>query len=80
MSELISAMVLVFVAELGDKTQLVAFGLGARYRLRLVVVGIAIAYLAAGHGRPVRSSTPHGGRGWCGSRTPSTAGTDRSHG
>lgn len=48
MSELISAMVLVFVAELGDKTQLVAFGLGARYRLRLVVVGIAIAYLAAG--------------------------------
>jgi hypothetical protein len=53
--------------------------LGARYRLRLVVVGIAIAYLAAGHGRPVRSSTPHGGRGWCGSRTPSTAGTNRSH-
>ena len=48
MSELISAMMLVFVAELGDKTQLVALGFGARYRLRLVVVGIAIAYLAAG--------------------------------
>ncbi len=48
MSDLVAASVLVFVAELGDKTQLVALGFGARYRLRLVVAGIAIAYLAAG--------------------------------
>ncbi|MDJ0768142.1 MAG: TMEM165/GDT1 family protein [Ilumatobacter sp.] len=48
MADLVPAMMLVFAAELGDKTQLVALGLGARYRLRLVLAGIAIAYLAAG--------------------------------
>lgn len=47
MADLVPAMMLVFAAELGDKTQLVALGLGARYRLRLVLAGIAIAYLAA---------------------------------
>ena len=36
----------VFVAELGDKTQLVALGFGARYRLSWVLTGIGLAYLA----------------------------------
>jgi Ca2+/H+ antiporter, TMEM165/GDT1 family len=34
----------VFVAELGDKTQLVALGFGARHRLGPVLAGVAIAY------------------------------------
>lgn len=38
------AFVVVFVAELGDKTQLVALGLAARYPLAVVLVGIGIAY------------------------------------
>jgi Ca2+/H+ antiporter, TMEM165/GDT1 family len=38
------AFVLVFVAELGDKTQIVAFGLGTRYPRPVVLVGITIAY------------------------------------
>jgi putative Ca2+/H+ antiporter (TMEM165/GDT1 family) len=41
-----SALVVVFVAELGDKTQLVALGFGARYRLRWVLTGIGLAYIA----------------------------------
>lgn len=36
---------LVFLAELGDKTQLVALGLAAKYRLRPVVAGVILAYL-----------------------------------
>ena len=47
MSELLSAMVVVFVAELGDKTQLVALGFGARYRVSLVTAGLAFGYLAS---------------------------------
>jgi putative Ca2+/H+ antiporter (TMEM165/GDT1 family) len=43
---LLAALGLVFVAELGDKTQLVAMGLGARHRLAPVVAGVAIAYAA----------------------------------
>lgn len=39
-------MGLVFLAELGDKTQLVALGFGARYRLGPVLLGIALAYMA----------------------------------
>ena len=46
MESLLAALGLVFVAELGDKTQLVAMGLGARHRLAPVVAGIAIAYAA----------------------------------
>ena len=46
MSSFWSALVVVFVAELGDKTQLVALGFGARYRLRWVLTGIGLAYLA----------------------------------
>ena len=41
-----SALAVVFVAELGDKTQLVALGFGARYRLRWVLTGIGLAYVA----------------------------------
>jgi putative Ca2+/H+ antiporter (TMEM165/GDT1 family) len=41
-----SALVVVFVAELGDKTQLVALGFGARYRLGVVLAGVGLAYIA----------------------------------
>jgi Ca2+/H+ antiporter, TMEM165/GDT1 family len=41
---LLAALGLVFVAELGDKTQLVALSFGARHRLSPVLVGVAIAY------------------------------------
>jgi Ca2+/H+ antiporter, TMEM165/GDT1 family len=41
---LLAALGLVFVAELGDKTQLVALGFGARHRLSPVLVGVTIAY------------------------------------
>lgn len=46
MGSLLAAMGLVFVAELGDKTQLVALGLGARHRLGPVVIGVVVAYAA----------------------------------
>jgi putative Ca2+/H+ antiporter (TMEM165/GDT1 family) len=42
-----SAFLVVFVAELGDKTQLVALGFGARYRLSWVLAGMGLAYFAA---------------------------------
>lgn len=38
------AFAVVFVAELGDKTQLVAMSLAARYRTITVLAGITIAY------------------------------------
>lgn len=47
MGSLLAAMGLVFVAELGDKTQLVALGFGARHRIGPVLVGMAIAYAVA---------------------------------
>ena len=37
----------VFLAELGDKTQLVALGLGARSRLGPVLAGVALGYVVA---------------------------------
>ncbi|HLM63282.1 MAG TPA: TMEM165/GDT1 family protein [Acidimicrobiales bacterium] len=43
---LLAALGLVFIAELGDKTQLVALGFGARHRLAPVLVGVALAYAA----------------------------------
>jgi putative Ca2+/H+ antiporter (TMEM165/GDT1 family) len=43
---LLAALGLVFVAELGDKTQLVALGFGARYRLAPVLTGVVVAYMA----------------------------------
>lgn len=47
MGSMFAAMGLVFVAELGDKTQLVAMGFGARHRLLPVLVGMLVAYAAA---------------------------------
>ncbi len=46
MGSLLAALGLVFVAELGDKTQLVAMGFGARHRLGPVVAGVVAAYCA----------------------------------
>jgi putative Ca2+/H+ antiporter (TMEM165/GDT1 family) len=43
---LLAALGLVFVAELGDKTQLVALGFGARHRLAPVLTGVVAAYMA----------------------------------
>jgi Ca2+/H+ antiporter, TMEM165/GDT1 family len=43
---LFAALGLVFVAELGDKTQLVALGFGARHRLAPVLIGVTVAYMA----------------------------------
>lgn len=39
-----SAFGVVFVAELGDKTQLLALGFGARHSLRTVALGLALGY------------------------------------
>ncbi|HEX6420062.1 MAG TPA: TMEM165/GDT1 family protein [Acidimicrobiales bacterium] len=47
METLLAALGLVFVAEMGDKTQLVALGLGARHRLAPVLAGITVGYTAA---------------------------------
>ena len=46
MGDLLAAIGIVFLAELGDKTQLVALGFGARYRLGPVLVGVALGYAA----------------------------------
>ncbi|HEX5366780.1 MAG TPA: TMEM165/GDT1 family protein [Acidimicrobiales bacterium] len=46
MESLLAALGLVFVAELGDKTQLVALGFGARHRLGPVLAGVVAAYMA----------------------------------
>jgi putative Ca2+/H+ antiporter (TMEM165/GDT1 family) len=47
MESLFAALGLVFLAELGDKTQLVALGFGARYRLAPVLLGVVLAYAAS---------------------------------
>lgn len=44
MDAFLVAFALVFVAELGDKTQLVALGFATRYRAVTVLAGITIAY------------------------------------
>ena len=44
MQSLLAALGLVFLAELGDKTQLVALGFGARHRLGPVLAGMAAGY------------------------------------
>ncbi len=47
MGAMLTAVAVVFVAELGDKTQLVALGLAARYRTAPVLGGVALAYGAS---------------------------------
>ncbi len=47
MRSLITSLGLVFIAELGDKTQLVALGLGARHRLAPVLAGVTLGYAAS---------------------------------
>lgn len=41
---IITSFGVVFVAELGDKTQLLALGFGAQHSLRLVAVGLTLGY------------------------------------
>lgn len=43
-----SAFGVVFLAELGDKTQLLALGFGAKYPLRTVVVGLTVGFGISG--------------------------------
>ena len=47
MQDVLTALGVVFVAELGDKTQLVALGLGARGRLGPVLMGVGLGYAVA---------------------------------
>ena len=51
MTDLVTALAIafgvVFVAELGDKTQLLALNFGARYPLRTVALGLTIGYAIA---------------------------------
>lgn len=63
MEDLLSALGLVFLAELGDKSMLLAVALAARYRLWPVLGGIAVAAfvmlgLATGAGTVVGASLP----------------------
>lgn len=45
MGELLAAFGVVFLAELGDKTQLAAAGLATRYRAAPVAIGVVAGYL-----------------------------------
>lgn len=47
MQAAVAAFGVVFVAELGDKTQLLALGFGARHSLRQVAIGLTLGYGAA---------------------------------
>ncbi len=43
----LAAFGIVFVAELGDKTQILALGFGAKYPLKVVALGLTLGYAAA---------------------------------
>ncbi|MEM9133443.1 MAG: TMEM165/GDT1 family protein [Actinomycetota bacterium] len=45
MSDVLAAFALVFIAEVGDKTQLLALGLATRNRFTSVAAGVVAAYL-----------------------------------
>jgi Ca2+/H+ antiporter, TMEM165/GDT1 family len=45
MTLLFTALAVVFVAEIGDKSLLVALGFGARHKLAPVLAGMALAYM-----------------------------------
>lgn len=47
MDTALGALALVFLAELGDKTQLLALGFGARHRLGPVLAGMTLGYAAS---------------------------------
>lgn len=47
LSALAVAFGVVFVAELGDKTQLLALGFGAKYSLKIVALGLTAGYAIA---------------------------------
>ena len=42
MKDFLSAVVLIFVAEMGDKTQLLAFALSTQYHYRTVLTGVLL--------------------------------------
>jgi len=44
---IVTSFGVVFLAELGDKTQLLALGFGAQHSLRLVAVGLTLGYAIA---------------------------------
>ncbi len=44
LAAIITSFGVVFVAELGDKTQLLALGFGAQHSLRLVAIGLTLGY------------------------------------
>ncbi|WP_395159047.1 TMEM165/GDT1 family protein [Ilumatobacter sp.] len=44
LTAVVAAFGIIFLAELGDKTQLLAVNFGSRYSLRQVIVGLALGY------------------------------------
>lgn len=44
MSDIISSFLLIFIAEMGDKSQLVCLSLASRYRARDILIGAIVAF------------------------------------